>query len=229
MKITMKKWLTLALVATVLTVSIGALAEETPATVLTSATVNTVAPTVTPAPQAPPAAETATQAEAPADTGTQNPEETAEQPEATASDTASQTETPANTQTPEQTETPTQTPADNPEETATTAPEEETPAPTDELAEATPEPTDTPAPVLDVSQVSIDVRCVSAAEVRFGDTITVIAEVHGLEGIPYTLQWQYGNGSEWHNQDGATTGSYSFALSKTNACYQWRVVVTVAQ
>ena len=71
-------------------------------------------------------------------------------------------------------------------------------------------------------------RCIVGDNLQYGDTVTVVATVQGLDNVPYLVQWQYDDGAGWKNREGATQASYSFTLSRENAAYQWRVMVTVA-
>lgn len=152
----------------------------------------------------------------------------------------------------------TQTPASEPSPTPVTGEAEETPSPeatdtpTDPCVtattdapsdpDATAEPEATLAPeedilpdaaageelLPDMSNITIRVVCLNSGSVRLGDTITLSAQITGLDGFGYTLQWQYLSGGEWHDQSGANGATYSFTLTQENARYQWRVVLTIA-
>lgn len=104
--------------------------------------------------------------------------------------------------------------------------EGETPAEGESLPTETAAVTD--ASALDLSGVSITTECIADATLAVGDIVTVVAHVCGLDGVAYQMQWQYYDGSAWQDQAGASDGSYSFSLSRTNASYLWRMVVTIA-
>lgn len=160
---------------------------------------------------------------APAETQTVASEPSpAPEAEATPSPEATQvpeaTDAPADPAAPEATETPAAPEAtEDPE--ATQAPEE------DILPDAAAGEESQP----DLSNVSIHVMCLNSGRVRLGDTITLSAQISGLlDGIGYTMQWQYLSGGEWHDQSGANDATYSFILTRENASYQWRLVLTIA-
>lgn len=115
-----------------------------------------------------------------------------------------------------------------PEETvtpeATVAPED-TAAPTEEIA---PEALPTEESAIDLSNVSITVKCLNGSSAKLGDTITLSAEVSGLDGVAYTMQWQYLVGGEWHDQSGANSSTCQFTLTEENAGYAWRLALTIA-
>lgn len=123
------------------------------------------------------------------------------------------TEQPAATQVPAVTEQP-----------AVVADAEATPAATEEVA---PEATAGGETAPDLSNVSITTKCITSGILTYGDTITVIAQIAGLDGVTYGMQWQYFDGTEWKDQAGANDSSCSFTLSETNANYLWRMVITV--
>lgn len=235
MKSIFVKALTLAIVTAVLMMSAAALAEEMPVVVVTSAPVEVTqssAVPVNPPTETVPAAQQAS----PSADDTAAPVD-GQPTEATGAPADS--ETPANSETPAVSEPPavSETPADSETPAVSETPEAtETPAPSeDPLATDTPEaslePTETPVPevpALDLSNVSINTYCMTGGAVRYGDVITVVAEISGLDGVSYGMQWQYFDGGSWNDVSGAHDSSYSFALSKTNATYQWRMVVTIA-
>ncbi len=130
-------------------------------------------------------------------------------------------ETPAvETVAPETTATPEATVA--PEETV--APEA-TVAPTEEVA---PEALPTEESAIDLSNVSIAVKCLNGSSAKLGDTITLSAEITGLDGVAYSMQWQYLAGGEWHDLSGANSTTCQFTLTQENAGYAWRLALTIA-
>jgi len=135
------------------------------------------------------------------------------------------TDQPASTQEPSATEQPasTQEPSVTEQPNATTAADAEATPTADPTQETLVAETGTP----DLSSVSISTQCVTNGTLQYGDSITVVAQITGLDGIAYGMQWQYFNGTEWQNQAGANDSSYSFTLTKTNANYLWRMAVTV--
>lgn len=136
-------------------------------------------------------------------------------------------EQPASTQEPTVTEQPAPTQettvTEQPAETAATE-AEATPTAT---VEASQEPLVNEISAPDLSNVSITTHFVANGTLQYGDSITVAAQIAGLDGIAYGMQWQYFDGTEWQDQAGANDSSYSFTLTTTNAIYLWRMVVTV--
>ena len=163
----------------------------------------------------------------------------AQEPSAVVEQTAAQPEEPAQEQTlatePAQTEAEpvaqpaqeaqtTAEPADAPAAEPTEQPADVSDAQPDALA-ANPELTEEQALPKDVK---VTTRCIVGDNLQYGDTVTVQATVQGLDNVPYLLQWQYNDGAGWKDCQGATQASYSFTLSRENAAYQWRVMITVA-
>ena len=70
-----------------------------------------------------------------------------------------------------------------------------------------------------------NIRLACSADVDFGSTIKLVAELDGFEGAEYSLQWQINNGNGWQNIDGANDSSYSFELTENNMEATFRVVV----
>ena len=68
-------------------------------------------------------------------------------------------------------------------------------------------------------------------ELYYGDTVELVAEIHGAEGIGYTVQWQYYDEAEekeenrWKDIGGATGETYRFVVTEENAGTRYRVVV----
>lgn len=108
---------------------------------------------------------------------------------------------------------PTEAPAAEETEQAPEASAEATP-------EASAEPEATPAP-----QISVSVRLANSGELYFGDTVELRADVEGAGEMPYTIQWQYNNGSGWKNIGGENGKDYRFELTEENALYGYRAVV----
>ena len=138
---------------------------------------------------------------------------------------------PEETPSPEVTATPEETPS--PEVTAapedTAAPEETTeateePIPTEEIAEEVPAGEEVAA---DLSNITVTIRCLNGSHAQVGDTITLVAEVSGADGVAYTMQWQYSNGGEWHDVGGANGSSYSYTLDEQNANDTWRMAISI--
>ena len=68
-------------------------------------------------------------------------------------------------------------------------------------------------------------------EAVVGQKLTLAARVSGVpEGVQYKLQWQVtttGMEEDYTDITGETGAQYSFMLTKANASYSWRVIVTV--
>lgn len=97
------------------------------------------------------------------------------------------------------------------------------------IVEPTPEPTPEPAPEpeIDISQLKVEIFTDRRDVMTIGDIITLTSVLTGFEGLTYTLQWQYDDGSGWQDAPGATEATYSFAVDEINACYNWRLAVTL--
>ena len=97
------------------------------------------------------------------------------------------------------------------------------------IVEPTPEPTPEPAPEpeIDISQLKVEIFTDRRDVMTNGDIITLTSVLTGFEGLTYTLQWQYDDGSGWQDAPGATEATYSFAVDEINACYNWRLAVTL--
>lgn len=109
----------------------------------------------------------------------------------------------------------------------TEAPVTEAPAtevPVTASPEPTPEATAEPVP----AELSVSVRMRNSGELYFGDTVELQAVVTGGEGVAYSLQWQYDDGSGWKDIAGACGAIYSFTVDEENAGYAYRVVATPA-
>lgn len=82
--------------------------------------------------------------------------------------------------------------------------------------------------VPDLSNVKIQIHCLNSGEVQIGDSVTLAVSVEGADGLSYSIQWQYYDGTEWKNQSGACDTTITYTLTKDNADYAWRVTLTIA-
>lgn len=57
-----------------------------------------------------------------------------------------------------------------------------------------------------------------------GARITLTAHLTGFEGKQYKLQWQYSDGGDWKNVEGANELTYTYTLDEKTTTYNWRVV-----
>lgn len=57
-----------------------------------------------------------------------------------------------------------------------------------------------------------------------GAKITLTAHLTGFEGKQYKLQWQYSDGGDWKNVEGANGLTYTYSLDEKTTTYKWRVV-----
>lgn len=96
----------------------------------------------------------------------------------------------------------------------------------DTTTEPTTEEPDTEEPVVERKVI---IRSNIGAIVRPGDTITLMAELVGFDGLEYTLQWQSNDGTGWVDVEGATEINYSYVVDSTNIDNGWRLLVTVAE
>jgi len=148
-----------------------------------------------------------------------------EQPEMTAEPV--QTGTPVNTEaapeaeaTPEATEEATAAPTDE----ATAEPTEET------TPEVTEEPTETPMATEIPVNRSVIIHMDVPANLQYGDTITLSAELIGYDDVQVALQWQYTtDGEHWTDATGAGSDSltYFFQVDDQTAGTSWRLAVTI--
>ena len=109
---------------------------------------------------------------------------------------------------------------ETPDQTAMLTPMESIPPQQYVTAEATPE--------TEHAQVAVHVYYRNDHAYNFGDTLTLEATFEGLNEVTYTMQWQYFDGFDWHDQPGATEDRLSFILTNANAAYVWRLAVAVS-
>ena len=88
------------------------------------------------------------------------------------------------------------------------------------------EPTVEPAQI-DVSKLSVEVTSSLEDVVLPGETITLTAKLTGFEGLTYTVQWQYNDGTGWKDVAGANTLTYVYVADESNISNIWRLVVTL--
>lgn len=72
----------------------------------------------------------------------------------------------------------------------------------------------------------VRVRLLTNGQLELGDSFTLYAELSGYEDGRYTLQWQYGKEGVWQDIEGAHEASLTQALTRENAGYSWRVLVS---
>jgi hypothetical protein len=60
-----------------------------------------------------------------------------------------------------------------------------------------------------------------------GDTITLIAELHGFSGLRVTYQWQRFDGRDWADIPGETGSRCVITRLDRQAFGDWRVLVNV--
>ena len=160
------------------------------------------------------------------------PEPPAPAPEAPKDNAVSaQNEAPAETAAPDASGAPQETAApDNSQVPETTT------TPVDAQPTATPEATDTEIiaqalpteeSALDLSNVSITIHCLNGTEAKLGDDVTLSAKITGLDGVEYSVTWQYQSGGQWHNASGSHGNTYRYTLSEKNANYNWRLALSI--
>lgn len=81
--------------------------------------------------------------------------------------------------------------------------------------------------VPDLSNVKVTIHCLNDGEVQIGDSVTLAVSVEGVDGLSYSIQWQYFDGSEWKDKNGASDTTITYTLTKDNAEYAWRVILTI--
>lgn len=97
-------------------------------------------------------------------------------------------------------------------------------AQTDEIIEDVPISEDL---AVDLSNAYVIISCANGSNVRLGETVTLVAQVFGLGGVAYSMQWQYQCGGEWHDVGGANGDTYSYTLTENNTAYAWRLALTI--
>lgn len=128
-------------------------------------------------------------------------------------------------------------PQDEQQTDADAQPEEipQTVAPdTTETAEATPEataePTETPVATEIPTARNVNIHMDVPANLQFGDTITLTAELIGYGDVQVSLQWQYTkDGETWVDATGNGSDAlvYSFQVDEETAGTSWRLAVTI--
>ena len=77
-------------------------------------------------------------------------------------------------------------------------------------------------------ELNVDVwyENVSGGQITYGSIIKWCSSVgNAKEGSTLTYQWQYMDGSGWHDMVGANSAEYIYTIDETNADYAWRVFV----
>lgn len=74
------------------------------------------------------------------------------------------------------------------------------------------------------SGIVVNVYCLNEGAHRAGDEVSIYAQVNNAH-TPYRLTWQYNDGTGW--KDTACHGHvYTYELTRENAAYSYRAVVT---
>jgi hypothetical protein len=73
----------------------------------------------------------------------------------------------------------------------------------------------------------VAIRCDIGTEAQLGDSITLIAELHGFNGLKVGYQWQRYDGKEWNDIEGEISNTYVFSRLDSSAFGDWRVMVNV--
>lgn len=77
-----------------------------------------------------------------------------------------------------------------------------------------------------LSERKINIRDNIGSIVRYGDIITLTAELSGFDDVPYTLQWVVRDpGGDWKEIPGENGLSITFELTPENAASEWRLNV----
>jgi len=80
---------------------------------------------------------------------------------------------------------------------------------------------------IDYSAMQVIVRTNFENVIMPGDVIELEGVLIGFDGLEYTVQWQYDDGSGWQDVEGANELTYSFGADEENLNYQWRLMVTL--
>jgi hypothetical protein len=74
--------------------------------------------------------------------------------------------------------------------------------------------------------VKIAYEIVGGEYTGVGSQIELTAVLTGYDGLEPAYQWQYNDGGEWKDIDGATSSVYLLNVTEENSTYNWRVSVT---
>jgi hypothetical protein len=74
--------------------------------------------------------------------------------------------------------------------------------------------------------VKIAYEIVGGEYTGVGSQIELTAVLTGYDGLEPAYQWQYSDGGEWKDIDGATSSVYLLNVTEENSTYNWRVSVT---
>ena len=104
-------------------------------------------------------------------------------------------------------------------------------APAEEAAVVAEAPAAEEAPVVAAAEINPVATIYFKGEAVIDQDLTLIAKISEIpEGVNYKLQWQVtetGREEDYTDITGETGSDYTFALSKDNMGFSWRVVVTV--
>jgi len=79
----------------------------------------------------------------------------------------------------------------------------------------------------DLSELIVEISSSLDDHVAPGETVRLTSRLIGFEGMEYTLQWQYNDGSGWKDVKGATGATYEFEATLETVQYKWRLAVTI--
>lgn len=68
----------------------------------------------------------------------------------------------------------------------------------------------------------------SGEPVYYGDTVILRGQVDNPENVPFTLQWQYDDGSGWQAIPGETGDAYSFVLAEAHLTFHYRLLMYIS-
>lgn len=93
---------------------------------------------------------------------------------------------------------------------------ESTPTP-----EPTPEPTPTPEPI----PKKVTIKSSAKSVMEEGETVHLTSSISGFDGYEISYQWLCDKGSGFQEVSGANSDSYSFAVTKENLSWNWKLRV----
>lgn len=77
------------------------------------------------------------------------------------------------------------------------------------------------------SERRVNVLSDLSGSIEEGDPVTLTGELIGFDDLDVAVQWQYNDGSGWHDVDNGSDMQYTFTATHETVTYAWRLAVTV--
>jgi len=77
------------------------------------------------------------------------------------------------------------------------------------------------------TDLAVTITCDAGADLRYGDVVTLTAEIRGAEGLDYLAEWMFNDGSGWKTAFAGAALTYQFVVTEQNAGWGWMMALTV--